>query len=305
MSDRPLVVLKFGSSVLRGEEDLPCVAAEIDRHVGKGCRVVAVVSAIGRHTEELIQRAISLGHTFDASFPVAGEDVDASDSAPVSDAAGAPAETAFAALLATGEATSAALVGLALDRVGVPFSILCAGRVGPFTRGPQLDAQPCAFDVSSVTRALGRRPVAILPGFVGRDAEGGFSLLGRGGSDLTALFVAHSLSADRCRLLKDVDGVYERDPAIRTTARPRRYASLDWNDALRMDDAILQRKATQFAYRHRVEFEVGRCGSEAGTLVGAAGTRLTPDGGKRSRASRAKSPSGTSCHAVAEGGLAS
>jgi homoserine dehydrogenase len=268
MSAGSLVVLKFGSSVLRSEADLSRVAAEIKRYTDRGCRVVAVVSAIGKSTEQLIERALSLAF------------------APAASAA--PAEAAFAALLATGEATSAALVGLALDRINVPFSVLCAGRVGPFTRGPQLDAEPCALDAGAIKRALDKRPVAILPGFVGRDGEGHFSLLGRGGSDLTALFVAHSLGADRCRLLKDVDGIYEHDPARHGRVRPRRYASLDWAGALRLNDSILQRKASQFAYRHRVAFEVASCGGHAGTFVGATTTILA-----------------TAERSIAEGGLAS
>ncbi len=284
-----LVVLKFGSSVLRSEADLPRIADEIKRHVDQGSRVVAVVSAMGESTELLIRRARALGHQFGdlasadpiTDTPAAPSAIMESttecateSTAEATTGSTAPAEAAFAALLATGEATSAALVGLALDNVGVAFNVLCAGRVGPFTRGPQLDARPYAFDTAAVRRALARRPVAILPGFVGRDSEGHFSLLGRGGSDLTALFVAHSLQADRCCLLKDVDGIYEHDPALCARHRPRRYEWLDWNGALRLDDCILQQKAAQFAYRHGVAFEVGACGGPPGTLVGAAATRM-------------------------------
>jgi homoserine dehydrogenase len=284
------VVLKFGSSVLRSEADLPRIADEIKRHVDQGSRVVAVVSAMGESTELLIRRAHALGHRFgdlttgaapssekpttpSAIVKSAAESTTESTAESTTEAT-APAEAAFAALLATGEATSAALVGLALDNVGVAFNVLCAGRVGPFTRGPQLDARPYAFDAATVQQALARRPVAILPGFVGRDSEGHFSLLGRGGSDLTALFVAHSLQADRCCLLKDVDGIYEHDPALCARHRPRRYTSLDWNGARRLDDCILQQKAARFAYRYGVAFEVGACGGPPGTLVGAAATRI-------------------------------
>ncbi len=284
-----LVVLKFGSSVLRSEADLPRIADEIKRHVDQGSRVVAVVSAMGESTELLIRRARALGHQFGDLAPAdpitdtpaapsaimeSTTECATESTAEATTGSTAPAEAAFAALLATGEATSAALVGLALDNVGVAFNVLCAGRVGPFTRGPQLDARPYAFDAAAVRRALARRPVAILPGFVGRDSEGHFSLLGRGGSDLTALFVAHSLQADRCCLLKDVDGIYEHDPALCARHRPRRYEWLDWNGALRLEDCILQQKAAQFAYRHGVAFEVGACGGPPGTLVGAAATRM-------------------------------
>jgi homoserine dehydrogenase len=163
---------------------------------------------------------------------------------------------------------------------------------------------PHALDAGTVRRLLDLRPVAVLPGFVGRDVDGRHTLLGRGGADLTALFAAHALGAERCRLLKDVDGIYEHDPAVRGRRRPRRYTALDWQGALRLDDCILQRKATQFAYRHRVCFEVGRAGSEKGTLVGAAESRLARP--RRSGRPRRARPARLACAALAvEGGSAS
>lgn len=266
---RRLSVLKFGSSVLRNEDDLYPVADEVRRHVDSGDRVVAVVSAIGDSTESLLERARSLnGSNGNGSGLLAGR----------RNAIGgfrSSGDAALAALLATGEATSAALLGLALDGIGVPFTVLDAGRVGPFTHGPQLDAEPYWFDCRAVNHALDARPVAILPGFVGRDDDGNFSLLGRGGSDLTALFAAHRLGASRCRLLKDVDGVYESDPAS-SASKPRRYLSLCWEDARALDGVLLQHKAIRFAHEHDIAFEVSACGGNPGTLVGAATTRVAP-----------------------------
>lgn len=179
----------------------------------------------------------------------------------------------MATFLATGESTAVALVALALSAGEVPFAVLDVGRVGPFTRGPLLDAEPVALDTDSIGRALAKRRVGILPGFVGRDEGGDVSLLGRGGSDLTALFVARSLGASRCLLLKDVGGVYEFDPRG-SSSRPRRFHSLNWRDALELGDHVMQRKALQYAYRHRVPFEVGRCGAATSTIVGAESTVL-------------------------------
>lgn len=331
MSGCSLVVLKLGSSVLRDESDLPRAADEIAGHVARGWRVLAVVSALGNGTERLIDRARPL---LDAR---ARQDASTGTGAPpsstTSGAATPPrgastppggldeperegARAAFAALLATGEAASAALVGLALDARGIDFSILDVGRVGPFTRGPQLDAMPHALDTGSVKRALVERPVAILPGFVGRDSNGRHTLLGRGGSDLSALFAAHNLRAERCRLLKDVDGIYEHDPALRRSLGvPRRFAALDWDSALRLQDAILQHKAAQYAFRHRVVFEVGACGGGTGTVVGATESRLAAaephaacvdaPGVTSGRRSRRRAGAATCAALAVEGGLAS
>jgi len=259
--------------VLRSEADLPEVVAEIEACLEAGSRVVAVVSAIGSGTEALLARAGKLG-----CLPAAA--LKAAWSRPVTPAAAsfAAGEAALAALLATGEATSAALLGLALDLAGLPSTVLDAGRVGPLTRGPQLDAEPCALDARAILRALDARPVAVLPGFAGRDDDGNFSLLGRGGSDLSALFVARELGASVCRLLKDVDGIYEHDPA-QAGPRPRRFATLSWEHALQLDERVVQRKAIQFAYRHRMPFEAGRFADRA-TLIGAPESRFATRGAR-------------------------
>ena len=262
----PLTVLKFGSSVLRDEADLPRVAAEIERHATDGRAVIAVVSAIGDATDSLLGKAEGLGATsWRESLVLSPRSATTTE------------EAALAALLATGESTAAALVGLSLSARGVPHAILDVGRVGPFTRGPLLDAEPCALDTITIQRTIEARGVAVLPGFVGHDEAGDVSLLGRGGSDLTALFVAHNLQAKRCLLVKDVGGVFEFDPRA-THQRPRRFASLNWRDALDLVDEVMQRKAIQYAYRHRVTFEVGYSGGAATTVVGAKSTVLAARG---------------------------
>src|SRR5207244_13266821 len=107
--------------------------------------------------------------------------------------------------------------------------------------------------------------------FVGRTREGGASLLGRGGSDLTALFLAKHLYADRCRLVKDVAGLYERDPS-HGGPRPRRYGSLTWDDALQLEGGVVQHKALRFAREHHVVFEVATLGAVEATRVGGEAT---------------------------------
>jgi homoserine dehydrogenase len=95
----------------------------------------------------------------------------------------------------------------------------------------------------------------VVPGFYGRGPDGKIYLLGRGGSDLTALHLAHSLGA-ACRLLKDVDGVYDADPG-HPTRSARRYAQLSYEDALRLqarwsgEGLLHPRRAILFEGRRR------------------------------------------------------
>jgi len=220
---------------------------EIYRWYREGYRVVAVVSAFAGVTDDRFATA----GTFCAD----------------------PDAASTAVLVAIGEAHSAALLGLALDGAGVPASVLDAAAIKLETVGPKLDSDCASVDVNSILRHLERHPVAVVPGFVGRQADGSISLLGRGGSDLSALFLAQQLSA-RCRLIKDVDGLYECDPAERAIT-PRRYSEITYKDALELEGEIVQPKAIRFAREHGLQFEVGCCNSESGTVVGAAKTSFS------------------------------
>lgn len=233
-----IVCLKFGSSVLRTAADLPWCVQQIYAHVRRGERVVAVVSAFAGVTDALYARAREHG----------GD------------------EHATAALVATGEHESAALLALALDRCGVPARLLGPQQVRLRTRGPVLDAEPADVATQPFLDALATHPAVVFPGFCGVDDDGRTTLLGRGGSDLTALFLADRLGA-RCVLVKDVDGLYERDPALPGPA-PSRYARLTWEEALRVGGRVVQPKTLRTARLHGRSLEIRAIGSPAGTLVG-------------------------------------
>ena len=141
-------------------------------------------------------------------------------------------------------------------------------RLGLRTRGPVLNAEPCSINAHQVLRLLDNASVAVVPGFLGRQDDGAISLLGRGGSDLTAVFVAHQLRAERCRLIKDVDGIFEFDPAD-TNATPRRFKTLTWAEAIRVGGGIVQPRAIEFAERHQFTVEVAALNSDAPSIIGS------------------------------------
>jgi len=239
-SENRIIVLKFGSSVLRSENDLPTAVHEIYRWWRDGYQVVAVVSAFGNTTDELTQRALSVCEQ--------------------------PDDALVAALLATGEATSSALLGLALNRSGIPASVLDAEQAGLSTDGPVLDANLTSVNTGRVLKAL-NRGVVVLLGFVGKSRSGRTTLLGRGGSDLTALFLAQRLGGT-CRLIKDVDGLYTSDPNSQSEPSAARVARVSYATAVRIGGAVVQRKAIEFAERERLRFSVSSIGSCRATEVG-------------------------------------
>ena len=110
-----ITVLKFGSSVLRDESDLPRVVHEIYSRWRHGSQVLVVVSAFGNTTDELLERANAISDL--------------------------PHARSVASLLATGEATAAALLGLALDKAGIPVKVLRPEQAGLTTTGETLDSE--------------------------------------------------------------------------------------------------------------------------------------------------------------------
>lgn len=245
-----IVVLKFGSSVIPSDLALPDVAHDIRRWIDAGHRVIAVVSAIGGGTDALLAHA--------RQFAAAGR--------PGSD-------HALAAYVATGESQAVALLGLSLASAGVDATALDPGAIGLRTEGPPLDARPVSLDTAAVRASLDRAPVLVVPGFIGRDEHGRATLLGRGGSDLSALFIAHHLGA-RCRLVKDVDGLYDRDPAA-ASDQARRFDRIRWDDVLALSEGIIQHKGVRFARDHGLSFEVGHATTSTVTIVGQDTTVFT------------------------------
>lgn len=236
----PLSVLKFGSSVLAKPDDYRAAAEVIAAEVAGGRKVVAVVSAMGRTTDTLLAAARSV--------------------------AKAPPDTQVGALLATGEEASVALLTLALVGNGVRAAGVSASRIPVRTRGALDDADPVQVDTGRIRRALQRHDALVFPGFVGVDMSGAPSLLGRGGSDLTALFLGDALGASEIRLVKDVDGIFPEDPGGRDGLAP--YAALTWDRVRRVGGGVVQPKAIDYAERRRLRFRVTGPGG-AGTWVGA------------------------------------
>ena len=241
-----VIVLKLGGSVLTDRDALRRAAHEVYRWHRDGWRVGAVPSALAGVTDARLRAAREFSPRVDPR--------------------------ALAASLAIGEQHSSAELGLVLDRAGISATVLSPGAIGLRADGPPLDATPRSVDTGVITRALDEG-VVIVPGFIAIGATGETVTLGRGGSDLSALFLAHALGADRCRLVKDVDGLYDRDPAL-PGPPPDRYRAITWADALRLDGSIVQHKAIAFARDHGLAFEVGCFGGVDPTVVGAPASHL-------------------------------
>lgn len=234
-------VLKFGSSVLRTPDDLHVAVDEIYRRWRDGCQVLAVVSAFEGVTNQLLGEVTDLLRT--------------------------DCPEAAAAYLSTGEQQTAALLHGALRQHGLPSRIIDPREIGLLAEGLRLDATPGLVAVDELDRLWSAHSILVLPGFYGIDKEGVIALFGRGGSDLSALFLAAALRA-KCKLLKDVAGVHDADPASDT--HTRRFSALSWSKAIEVSGPLIQPKALHYAQSHALPFEVGRPNENDCTLVGEA-----------------------------------
>lgn len=242
-----LCVLKFGSSVLRVEEDYPAAALEIYRHVREGEKVVAVVSALEGDTDALFDQAGRVG-------------------------GGAP-PALVARLARVGELRSAALMALALSRVGVQACTMDPHEMRLVAQGAPLDADLTGLDAPAVLARLDDCDVVVVPGFTAGHHDHGVVTLGRGGTDLSAVFFAARLGAHRVRLIKDVDGVYAEDPA-RNPAAPR-YSQLSYGEAARASAGLIQPKAIHAAEVEDVLIEVAALGQDGATTIAHLPSRMS------------------------------
>ena len=239
-------VLKIGGSVLQSDRSIAQVASVLRSRVDRGERLVVVVSALEGTTEKLIERAKALNAT--------------------------PDPDAYAVLLATGEVRSAALLALAAGQEGVDAQVLTVEQLGIRAHGEPLAADPFELVTPHLKQVVARSPLVIVPGFAALDDRGNTVLLGRGGSDMTAVFLAAALGAQECMLVKDVDGWFVEDP--RTRSRPRRYETLSWRDAINHPAPIVQDRAVELSEQLGQSFVVAALESAGGTVVGDAETRV-------------------------------
>jgi homoserine dehydrogenase len=224
---------------LQSRAELPHAVHEVYRWIRRQYNVVAVVSAFAGETDRLL--ATVEGYR---------------DANP----------EAVARVVATGEEVATAFLALELDRFGIPAQVLDPSQIQLIAETDSNDTEPVSADITAIENAFKQGRVAVIPGFVARDRSGRVALFGRGGSDLSALFLAKQLGA-RCRLFKDVDGIYNSDPATCSTAQ--RFDEINFADALAIAGKIVQKKAIAFGRKTGIPFEVAALGENYATIVGS------------------------------------
>jgi len=197
----PVVVQKYGGSSVADPDRIFNVARRVARAHDSGKQVVVVISAMGDTTDDLI----ALAHKI----------TDQPDSREMD------------MLLSTGEIVSAALLAMALHKLGYKAISLSGRQAGIQTDNSFSKAKILKVESDRIVHELNRGNIVIVAGFQGITGESDITTLGRGGSDTTAVALAISLKATACERFTDVDGIYTADPRICPEARKLKDITYD------------------------------------------------------------------------------
>lgn len=239
-----LIVQKFGGASLATPEKFMFVADRIIKEKKKGNKMVVVVSAPGDTTDNLIDFAEKLSKD--------------------------PDERELDMLMATGEQQSIALMSMALIDKGCKAKSFTGAQVGIMTDTAHTKARIKNIKgIQKIRQAVDKGYVAVVAGFQGITDEDDITTLGRGGSDLTAVSLAHYLKADCVEFLKDVQGVYTTNPSVVKDARKINYLSYDEMMELASGGAeVLQNRSVEYAKNYGVVLHVrGTFTDKNGTII--------------------------------------
>ncbi len=238
-----LIVQKFGGSSVANPERIKEVAKRVVSYKQKGYSLVVVVSASGDTTDELIELASAITKS--------------------------PPEREMDMLMATGEQVSCALLAMAIDKLGYKAISFTGGQVGIITDSSHTKARIVKISAERINQALKKGKIVIVAGFQGVTQQDDITTLGRGGSDLTAVALAHTLNAKICEIYTDVEGVFTTDPRIESKAR--KISKITYDEMLEMASLgaqVMQARSIEVAKKFDIPIHVRSSFSQKeGTMI--------------------------------------
>jgi aspartate kinase len=222
------VVMKFGGTSVADAERITRAARRIVEQAEQGNHVVAVLSARGRHTDELVALAHEVSNR--------------------------PHPREMDMLLSTGERVSCALAAMVINDLGFEAISLTGSQAGIVTDSGHTKAKILEVKADRIREALDTGKIVLVAGFQGV-SQGSLDVttLGRGGSDTTAVALAAALGAEVCEIFTDVAGVFSADPRI--VPQARKLPVLTFEEMLEMAASgagVLQLRSVEYARNHGV-----------------------------------------------------
>ncbi|MEX2212387.1 MAG: aspartate kinase [Gaiellaceae bacterium] len=240
------VVMKFGGTSVAGPDRLKNVARRLVAAREEGNRVVAVLSAMGDSTDDLIALA--------------------------NEVSPAPHPRELDMLISVGERISCALAAMAIHDLGHEAISFTGSQAGIVTDTSHTKAKIVEVRARRIHEALDEGKIVLVAGFQGVSTEFEVTTLGRGGSDTTAVALAAALGAGTCEIYTDVEGVFTADP--RVVPEARKLHAVTYDEMLEMAAGgarVLQLRAVEFARNHGVRLHV------RSTFSDVAGTWITEE----------------------------
>jgi aspartate kinase len=226
------VVMKFGGTSVADSDKLRNVARRLVAARENGSRVVAVLSAMGSTTDDLLDLARQISER--------------------------PEPRELDMLISVGERISCALAAMAIHDLGHEAISLTGSQAGIVTDTVHGKAKIVDVRAKRIHEALDQDKIVLVAGFQGISADSfDVTTLGRGGSDTTAVALAAALGAQVCEVYTDVDGVYSADPRLVPNAR--KLALLTYEEMLEMASSgarVIATRSVEVARSHNVRLHV-------------------------------------------------
>lgn len=226
-----LVVQKFGGTSVANAERVEHVADIVTDTYKAGNNVVVVVSAQGKFTDELVEKAREIN-------PKASR-------------------REMDMLLSAGEQISIALLAMAIEKRGCPVRSFLGWQAGFVTDSNHSSARIKKINKERLENELAKRTIIVVAGFQGVDRYDNMTTLGRGGSDTSAVALAAVLDAKKCQIFTDVEGVYTADPRLVPNAI--KLDDICYDEMLELASLganVLHNRSVEMAKRYNVELEV-------------------------------------------------
>ncbi|WP_424245584.1 aspartate kinase [Elusimicrobium posterum] len=236
-----VVVLKFGGNTLANKEKLLLAVDLIKSRIDAGLRPVIVASANGNMTDILLDNAYSLSEN--------------------------PEKRELDMLITTGERISVALLSIALRNIGIPSVSLTGSQIGLVTTSQHSGADILALKSDRLYKEIEAGHVPIVAGFQGIGEHKEITTLKRGGSDVSAVFLADKLGGNSVELIKDVTGIYSKDPNKYDDAEKLDMIDFDVMYKMALDGAnVLHPDAVKLAKEKNIAIKIvyyktGECGT--------------------------------------------
>ncbi len=238
-----LIVQKYGGSSVANPERIKNVAHRIVAAKKAGSNVVAVVSALGDTTDDLIELAKKITDN--------------------------PSDREMDMLMATGEQMSAALLCMAIHALGYSAISFTGAQVGIYTDNVHTKAKIRSISTDRVQSALKEGHIVVVAGFQGVNDTQDITTLGRGGSDTTAVALAAVLKANTCEIYTDVNGIYTTDPRVVPEAKKIPVISYDeMLELASLGAKVMHSRSIEFAKKYGVDIHVrSSFNNEVGTMI--------------------------------------